>query len=488
MGQLLQPQPAHELHRHFGLLQATALNVTAVVGAGVFVTIPLMLRELPGPYALLGWLAAGVLMLADGMIWSELGATLPGSGGTYLYLLEAYGRRRWGRLMAFLFIWQFLLSGPLEVASALIAGAAFSTALSPEFATFNAQWTWKLTIWPQFDVAIMLSPSRLGAFGVGVLILLLLYRRVASLGRLTVAFWLAVLAAIAWIMIEGALAFDPAVAFDFTGSTAANLGSGLGPAMILAIYSYLGYYQVCYVGDEVREPSKTIPRSILLSVALVGVLFVGLHLAMLGTVPWRSVPTESPQIDDFSLPAEFMRRLHGNTAATLITLLLMASCFGGVFAALLGFSRIPFGAARYGHFFAVLGRVHPVHRIPHVALLLVGGLTLFWSFFDLEQVIKALISTRILEQFVAQIGAVVLLRHNQPERPRPYRMWLYPLPCGLALAGWLYAYVAAGALFIGLGMLTLLGGVVAFLLWSYYTRGWPCGPAHEEVATRTSTD
>src|SRR5438477_1425370 len=104
------PHPG--LHRHFGLVQATALNITMIVGAGVFVTIPYMLLKLPGPYALLGWLGAGLLILVDGLIWSELGAMMPGSGGSYLYLLEAFGRHRWGRLAAFLFIWQFLISGP----------------------------------------------------------------------------------------------------------------------------------------------------------------------------------------------------------------------------------------------------------------------------------------------------------------------------------------------------------------------------------------
>src|SRR5260370_36933360 len=99
--------PSGGLQRHFGLLHATALNVTMIVGAGVFITIPLMLKALPGPYALLGWLAAGALILIDGMVWSELGATLPGSGGSYLYLLECYGRQRWGRLIAFLFLWEF---------------------------------------------------------------------------------------------------------------------------------------------------------------------------------------------------------------------------------------------------------------------------------------------------------------------------------------------------------------------------------------------
>src|SRR3954468_19155526 len=129
------------LRRHFGLVQATALNVAMIVGAGVFITVPLMLARLPGPSALLGWVLAGALVLVDSLVWSELGAALPGSGGSYLYLLECYGRDRWGRLMAFLFVWQFLISGPLEVASGLIAISVFLNGLGPDFVAFNNEWT-----------------------------------------------------------------------------------------------------------------------------------------------------------------------------------------------------------------------------------------------------------------------------------------------------------------------------------------------------------
>ena len=174
--------PPVKLQRHFGLLHATALNVTMIVGAGIFITIPLMLRVddegrplgLPGPYALLGWLMAGAVMLVDGLIWSELGATLPGSGGSYLYLLECYGRNRWGRLMAFLFIWQFLISGPLELGSGLIAIAQFSGSLSKSFAEYDLDNTAKVILWESEDLAVIIGPSRLLALGFGLLIVFLL--------------------------------------------------------------------------------------------------------------------------------------------------------------------------------------------------------------------------------------------------------------------------------------------------------------------------
>jgi basic amino acid/polyamine antiporter, APA family len=467
-----------ELQRQFGLVQATALNVTMIVGAGVFITIPLMLEKLPGPYALLGWLAAGVLILLDSLVWSELGAALPGSGGSYLYLLECYGRERWGRLMAFLFIWQFLLSGPLEIASGLIAMDSFSQSLSPAFQEYNRQHTLKIVLWsgeqPQDQMDLTISPARLGCVAVGVFILVLLYRRIEVLGRLTVLLWLGVLGVIAWICIEGFLHFDAARAFAFGESRPENIGRALGETMVMALYSYIGYYNICYIGEEVRDPGRTIPRAILLSAVLVCVLFTGVHLAMLGTVPWsEALAGRQHWKDEYSLPADFMGRIHGPWAVQLVTLLLIGSCFGSVFAGLLGYSRIPYGAARAGHFFQAVAHVHPRHLIPHVSLLLVGGLTLLWSFFDLENVIKALIATRILVQFVGQIIGLLLLRCTQPERPRPFRIWLAPLPCGLALAGWLYVYAASGWQFIVPSLLTLLAGIAAFLLWSWRLGEWP---------------
>lgn len=475
------PADAGGLERHFGLLHATALNVTMIVGAGVFVTVPRLLGELPGPPALLAWLAAGILIVVDGLIWSELAATLPGSGGSYLYLLEAFGRERWGRFMAFLFVWQFLISGPLEIASGMIAIALFANGVSPEFAAFDQAWSWEILIghWQEDPLLLKFSPARVSVVLLGLFLIFLLYRRITFLSKLTMTFWAGVLGVIAWILIDGAFHFDPEIALAYTpadGTPKNGYILGMGGAMLWAIYSYLGYYNVCYISDEVRDPGRTLPRSILLSALLVCVLFAGLHLAFLGTVNWRDVPTESPAVDVYNLPAVFMEKLHGPWAASLVSLLLIWSCLGSAFAALLGYSRIPFGAARNGHFFAIFGRVHPVHRIPHLSLLLVGGLTLLWSFFDLANVVNALIVTRILEQFIGQIVAVVLLRRTQPERPRPYRMFLYPMPCVVALIGWLYVYLAAGLAYIVLGLATLAVGATAFTVWSWWTRRWPFQP------------
>jgi amino acid transporter len=118
-------QPA--LSRSLNLPQAISLNIANMVGVGPFITIPVMLSAMQGPQAVLAWLGAGLLVLCDGLVWSELGAALPGSGGSYHFLREIYGRLHptWGRLIPFLFIWQFLISGTLETASAYIGAMGY---------------------------------------------------------------------------------------------------------------------------------------------------------------------------------------------------------------------------------------------------------------------------------------------------------------------------------------------------------------------------
>lgn len=467
----------HDLPQGLGFWQATALNITQIVGSGVFATIPLILGVLPGAYALFAWLVAGALILADSMIWGELGAALPSAGGSYHFLLECYGRSKWGRLMAFLFVWQILISGPLEIGSGLVAAAQFSTALAPSFREFDAAHTWsaELEFGPEQKLAVAFGPSRAVGFGLGLMILFLLYRNVATLGRLSVVFLVGVLGVLGWTLVEGALRFDPRLAFDW--STApdagpAGFGKALGVGMALAIYSYLGYYNVCYLGGEVRNPARTIPRSILISALAVVVLFTLTHLAILGVVPWREAAV-APAKDN--LTAEFMARTRGPAAATLATALLIGSCFASCFAGTLGYSRVPYAAAKEGHFFRWFAGVHPDRKLPHRSLLLIGGLTLFWSFFSLDLIITALIVTRILEQFVAQAFGVVLLRRLQPDRRRPWPMWLYPLPCLAALIGWLFVYLSSGWLFIALGATTLAAGLAVFLFWTRSRREWPFG-------------
>ena len=228
------------LPRRFGLLQATALNMTNMMGVGPFITIPLLMTALGGPQAMLGWLVALLIVIPDGMVWSELGSAMPGSGGSYVYLREGYGRETWGRLAPFLFIWQFVLSGPLEIASGYIG---FSQYLG--------------YLWPSLTLG-----SSLDCRGGGRAEPRAAYRPIGSLGPLTVTLWVGSLLTTAAVIVTGARHFDARLAFDFPpGAFGFSLGFlvGLGAASRVGIYDYLGYYDICYIGDEVKDPARVIP-------------------------------------------------------------------------------------------------------------------------------------------------------------------------------------------------------------------------------------
>jgi amino acid transporter len=452
------PTPTPALERRFGLLQATALNMSNMIGIGPFITIPLLMTALGGPQALLGWLVALVIVVADGLVWAELGAMMPGSGGTYRYLREGFGSERFGRLMAFLFIWQFILSGPLEIASGYIGFANYARYILPDL-------------------------SRAGAIGlatvVGVVNIALLYRRIDSIGTLTVTLWVGTLLTTLAVILTGAFHFDPAIAFDFPeGAFHFSTGFlfGLGAAARVGIYDYLGYYNICYIGDEVKEPGRVIPRSILISVLAVAIIYIAINLSIIGVVPWREfVPNTAHPQSDF-IVSVFMERIYGSGVATAFTLLVLWTAFGSVFALLLGYSRIPYAAALDGTFFRVFARVHPDKHFPHVSLLLIGLIAIAASTLTLGVVIDALITTRILIQFMGQIVAVALLRRSRPDLERPFRVWLYPLPNLVALAGWIFVFSTSGATVILFGLVTLAMGLGAFAIWTSHTKQWPFRP------------
>lgn len=471
------------LRQGLGFWEATAINITQIVGAGVFATIPLILGALPGPYALLAWLVAGVLILADGMIWGELGAAMPAAGGSYHFLLNCFGATRWGRLMAFLFVWQILVSGPLEVGSGLVAAAQFSKTTTLDFKEWDDTWTtvWEWEIQDEKKIGITLAPSRFLGFGMGLVILFLLNRKIDDLGRISLFFLVGILGVIAWVLVGGAFRFDPQVALDTTitpSEMPTHFGLALGTGMGLAIYSYFGYYNICYLGGEVRNPARTIPLSILTSALVVVLLFSLVHLAIVGTIPWREAKTYESNIT-----AEFLTRIHGPWAGSLVSILLMGSCFASAFSGMLGYSRVPFAAAQQGHFFKWFDAIHPVHQIPHRSLFLIGFMVLFWSFFNLDMIITALIATRILEQFIAQTIGLMVWRSKHPGRALPWRMWFYPLPCLIALSGWLYLYITTGRIFMLIGAATLVLGGLVFLIWSWTGKQWPFGDQTTSPAT-----
>ena len=441
--------------RRFGLLHATALNMTNMIGIGPFITIPLLMSALGGPQAMLGWAIALIIVLCDGMVWSELGAALPGSGGSFGYLRHGYGAATVGRLMGFLFVWQFVLSGPLEIASGYIG---FSQYLG---------YIWK-GITPRQTVLVVAA--------IGLVNVALLYRRIRSIATITLTLWIGTILTVIVVIVTGAIHFDHRVAFDFPpGAFNFSIGFflGLGAASRIGVYDYLGYYDVCYIGDEVENPGRVIPRSILLSTVTVALIYVAINFSIIGVVPWREfVPAASHAQSNFVVSI-FMERIYGSRVATVFTAMILWTAFGSVFALLLGYSRVPYAAAKDGYFFRVFARLHPSQGFPYVSLVVLGILSILAGLGSLGTVIDALITMRILVQFIGQIGAVTLLRRRAPDMPRPYRMWLYPLPSLVALLGWIFIFATTPPLVIAFGLGALLLGVLCFGAWSWKGRTWP---------------
>jgi basic amino acid/polyamine antiporter, APA family len=437
------------LERRLGLLNATAINMSNMVGTGPFITLPLMISAMGGPQALLGWLVGAVIAIADGMVWSELAAALPGSGGSYVYLRDSFNRNTWGRLWAFLFVFQLVCSGPLEIASGNIAIAQYLGYLIPG-----------MTPWQ----------VKLAAVLVGVLATFLLYRKITSIARLMVALWIGMLVTVGWLIVSGLWHFNAGVAFDFPPQAftfSRGFFLGLSSSTLYVMYCYLGYYGVCYLGDEVKAPARTIPRAIIISI--LGVLAINflVSLSIIGVVPWREV-IASPFV-----AAVVMQRIYGAWAGVAMTLLIVWTAFASVYALILTYSRVPFAAAEDGNFFRLFSKVHPSKDFPHYAVLLVGGLSALAGLFDLADVITALLTARILVQFCGQIAALEFLRRFRHDVARPFRMWLYPLPSAIAFVGWIAIFLNSGGRYIAYGMATMTLGVIAYLIMARRGCFWP---------------
>jgi len=425
-----------ELERGLTLPAAVGLNIIDMVGVGPFVTLPLIVIAMGGPQAMLGWLLGAVLSLCDGMVWSELGTAYPEAGGSYVYLRKLYGERGPGRAISFLYAWQLLFSAPLSIASGCLGFAQYLSYFLP--GSGRAMRAFALA-----GVPVVFSGQTLMAMALCGTALAVLYRRVRSLDKLLRVLGGAVVLALVAIIVTGLTHFHAALAFDFPAG-AFHMGpaffTGLGAGMLIAAYDYWGYYNVCFLGAEVREPRRTIPLAVLGSITIVAALYLLMNVSVLGVMRWRSLSGDGRMY----VMAGFMRAAYGegqlgHASATAIVVLIALAASASVLALLLGYSRIPYAAARSGNFPAVFGRLHPRLQIPHVALLTLGGITLVCCLFRLQEVITTLVVVRILFQFLLQGIAVLLPAHRQARRQgHGFRMPLYPLPVLVALSGFLF--------------------------------------------------
>ncbi len=480
-------QPA--LAREVGLREATALNMIDMIGVGPFITIPLIIHAMHGPQAMLGWVLGAVLAMCDGLVWAELGASMPQAGGSYQYLKESYGAQKLGRLMSFLFVWQLIFSAPLSIASGCLGIARYAEYVWPRLATVLVDRTLSLGI-PHLgalDFRIFINLGTFVAMGSCLLALALLYRRISIIGQLARYLSVGVLGAILLVIVAGLSHFSAARAFSFPPGAFQFSGGfflGLGSAMLLATYDYWGYYNVGFLGAEIRQPERNIPRAILYSIVIVGVLYLVMNTSILGVMPWQELDQIGAHESRYYIASTMLQRTFGNWAGLFGAFLIMWTAFASVFSLMLGYSRVPYAAAQDNNFFRAYAKLHPRHQFPHRSLLTLAVVTTLFCMFRLQDVLAALVVIRIMVQFLMQVVGLLLLRARRPDFPRPFRMYFYPVPAVLAALGFIYILFTRPSLKeIRFGTVIAVIGVIIFLVRSWQRKEWPFSgqPAHNTV-------
>ncbi|MBC7888103.1 MAG: APC family permease [Ferruginibacter sp.] len=445
---------APKLQRSLGLFQSTVLNMIDMVGIGPFVTLPIVMGLLGGMF-LYAWIAGAILSLIDAMIWSELGAAYPLAGGSYNFLKEAYGKKGPGRMMSFLYVWQTVIQAPLVAASAAIG---FSQYLG--YLVHLNKWQAKAV-----SAAVI------------IFITFLLYRKIDSIGKIGVLLWTGVLLTLGWIIIGGIANgnfMEPLKNINTDFSWGQLISFVFGQACVKTIYSYLGYYNVCHLGGEIKNPGKNIPASMFISVIGIAILYLAMNISVASVIPWQEIKHWQDNGQNNFVVSTFIERLYGGSAANIATLMILWVALASLFAVMLGYSRVPYAAAVDGAFFKLFGKLHPTKNFPYVSLLVLAGFALVFSLlFRMKHIIDGILAMRIMVQFIGQAIGVTLLRKRNGTLHLPYKMPLYPLPVLLAISMWLFIFYATGITIILSFLLVLTSGLIMYFILARMQKQWP---------------
>ncbi|HMI79122.1 MAG TPA: APC family permease [Ferruginibacter sp.] len=456
-----------KLQRSLGLFQSTVLNMIDMVGIGPFVTLPIVMG-LMGSMFLYAWIAGAILSLVDAMIWSELGAAYPLAGGSYNFLKEAYGKNGMGKMMSFLYVWQTIIQAPLVAASAAIGFSQYLGYLV------------HLDDWQQKAVSA----------AVIIFVTILLYRKIDSIGKIGVLLWTGVILTLGWIIIGGIAHGNflqplKEINADFSWGHLASLA--FGQACIKSIYSYLGYYNVCHLGAEIKDPGKNIPRSMFISVIGIAVLYIAMNMSVGSVISWQEVKQwQAAGINNFVV-STFFERLYGAVAANIATVMILWVALASLFAVMLGYSRIPYAAAVDGSFFKVFAKLHPTRNFPHVSLLVLAAFAFVFSLlFRMSDVISGILAMRIMIQFIGQAVGVMILRTRNGTKNLPYKMPLYPLPVILVIAMWLFVFYSTGLEVINSFLIVFGAGLIVYFIYARLQKQWPYKKESDEPLSAES--
>src|SRR5437764_2978092 len=467
----VQTDRAPQLARELTVKDATVLNIIDMIGVGPFITLPLVVGAMGGPQAMLGWVLGALLAVCDGLVWAELGAAFPGPGGSYQYLKRIYGPTKWGQLFAFLFVWQISFSAPLSIASGAVGVSQYAAYLFPALEDHGSATT-------VFGSRIALNGISCLALGLVLLAVLLLMRGIHAVSKISCVLWVRVMATLLWVIVSGLTHVHVHQIFDFPPNAFAfdrSFFLGLGSALIFATYDYWGYYNVCFLGGEVKDPERNIPRSLLLSIVFVAIIYIGLTVSVVGVLPWKELQAIAATDLRFYTVSTVMQRIYGDWAGSVVTVLVIWTGFASIFSLLLGYSRIPYAAALDGNYFKRFAAIHPRYRIPHVALMTLGFTAAAFCLFRLRDLIAALVVIRVCLQFLLQGIGLIVLRTREPNAPRPFRMWLYPLPAMLSIVGFSFLLVSRENFSreIKIASVIALSGAILFLIRAWNKSSWP---------------
>jgi amino acid transporter len=468
---MIQPaSTAATLERRIGLRSAVLFNMLEMIGVGPFITLPLVIAAAGYRLSVWAWVLGAAIAVADGLVWAELGAAFPRAGGPYAFLQEIYGPKGPGNWLSFLYVWQVGFTAPLSIASGCIGLSGF-------LAVF----------WPSLDSAPIaalpaLHYANFAAAAACLLVTALLYRNLSSTTRLAWVLFAGVIAALAGVIVSGFVHAASTGGWHMPPEPPLSLApalGGLAQGTLLATYCYWGYYNITFLGAEVRRPERTIPRAILLSVFFVASIYIAMNLSALPSLraaaSQAALTGSSPATLRMQLVADIARSAFGPWAGYLLAALIVWTAFSSVFSLQLGYSRVPYAAARDGNYFRYLAAVHPRHGIPHRSLVALGLVGAVFCFFSLTQVITMLVITRILLQFSLQQVGVIVLRIRRPDLPRPFRIPLYPLPPLAAMAGFgfLLVYRAHAVKELVVAAAIAVSGTLIYIFRARRLRQWP---------------
>jgi amino acid transporter len=445
---------APKLQRSLGLFQSTVINMIDMVGIGPFVTLPIVMGLMGGMF-LYAWIAGAIISLTDAMIWSELGAAYPLAGGSYNFLKEAYGKNGMGRMMSFLYVWQTIIQAPLVAASAAIGFAQYMGYL----------------------VHLDALQQKMISGAVIIFITFLLYRKIDSIGKIGVLLWTGVLLTLAWIIVGGIAHgnfLQPLkdINADFKWGQLASFA--FGQACIKSVYSYLGYYNVCHLGGEIKRPEKNIPRSMFISIIGIAILYLAMNMSVSSVIPWHEIQSLGVSNNKDYIVSIFIERLYGIQAGKIVTYMILWVALASLYALLLGYSRIPYAAAKDGAFFPVFAKLHPTKNFPYVSLLVIAALGFVFSLlFRMSDVISGILAMRIVVQFIAQAAGVILLRRKNGTTNLPYKMPLYPLPVIVAIIIWILLFSCTGIKSILSFFIVFGTGLVVYFISAKLKNRWP---------------